>query len=136
MPALVAPRRDAARKQPRLADGRLYNTHLFTPHALAPQVEEQLRADPRVPPRPRCEPAAVGEFWYDEYIRELLRECGPRCAHISVLPVFDLSLGRPDSHHGSFGRGRVDDAITDCRHFCNNVVDVWNVVLYNFMCFT
>jgi hypothetical protein len=51
-----------------------------------------------------------------------------------VLPIFDLSLPRYDSHHGSFGRGRFDDKATDCRHFCNNVVDVWNTVFFNMLC--
>ena len=100
------------------------------------QVEESLRGDPRLPPREHCEPARVGEFWYDEYVRDVLGRCGQPCAHISMLPIFNVSLGRFNSHHGSFGRGRDEDKLTDCRHFCNNVVDVWNQVLYNFLCFS
>ncbi|CAL8469668.1 g9209 [Coccomyxa elongata] len=90
---------------------------------------------PGVPPRAKCEPASVGEFWYGDWIRTYLNTtCGEPCAKIRVLPIFDLSLARYDSHHGSFGRGRFDDKATDCRHFCNNVVDVWNTVFYNMMC--
>ena len=72
---------------------------------------------------------------YGDWTRTFLNTtCGGPCAKIRVLPIFDLSLPRFDSHHGSFGRGRFDDKATDCRHFCNNVVDVWNTVFFNMLC--
>jgi hypothetical protein len=72
---------------------------------------------------------------YGDWARTFLNKtCGASCANIRVLPIFDLSLPRYDSHHGSFGRGRFDDKATDCRHFCNNVVDVWNTVFFNMLC--
>jgi hypothetical protein len=71
---------------------------------------------------------------YQDWISDHLAQCGEPCARIRVLPIFDLSLPRYDSHHGSFGRGRFDDKATDCRHFCNNVVDTWSTVFYNLMC--
>jgi hypothetical protein len=30
--------------------------------------------------------------------------CGDSCSKIQTLPIFDLSLSRYNSHHGSFGR--------------------------------
>ena len=30
--------------------------------------------------------------------------CGNSCRNIQTLPIFDLSLSRYNSHHGSFGR--------------------------------
>jgi hypothetical protein len=51
-----------------------------------------------------------------------------------LLPIYDLSLSRHNSHHGTFGRNK-DTGFTDCRHYCVNVIDWWNVVLYAQMCF-
>lgn len=87
-----------------------------------------------VPVRQRCSPASVGEFWFREHVVSVLKECGEPCKNIRLLPIFDLTLARFDSHHGTFGRGK-DTGYTDCRHFCVNVVDWWNIVLYSMMCF-
>lgn len=62
------------------------------------------------------------------------QECGVACKNIRLLPIFDMSLPRYDSHHGTYGRGK-DTGFTDCRHYCVNVVDWWNIVLYSMMCF-
>ena len=75
----------------------------------------------------------TGEYWYDRWMREELTNCGESCSHVHMLPIFQMSVTRADSHFGSFGRGRSDKQI-DCRHFCQNVVDQWNVVLYNKFC--
>ncbi len=72
---------------------------------------------------------------YRDWIADFLKTCGQPCSNIRVLPIFDLSLYRHDSHHGSFGRGR-GQRTTDCRHFCQNVVDVWSTVLFNMLCST
>lgn len=87
-----------------------------------------------VPVRQQCDPAAVGEFWFRDHVVSVLKECGTDCANIRLLPVFDMSLSRHNSHHGTFGRGK-ESGFTDCRHYCTNVVDYWNVVLYSMMCF-
>jgi hypothetical protein len=77
----------------------------------------------------------MGDCRYGDWVRTFINTtCGPACENIRVLPIFDLSLPRHDAHHGSFGRGRFDDRSTDCRHFCNPVVDMWNTVFYNMMC--
>ena len=32
-----------------------------------------------------CQPASVGEFWYDSFMRDLiLKECGDDCKHVKV----------------------------------------------------
>ena len=32
-----------------------------------------------------CQPASVGEFWYDSFMRDLiLNECGDACKHVKV----------------------------------------------------
>lgn len=32
-----------------------------------------------------CQPASVGEFWYDDFMRDLiLDECGDDCKHVKV----------------------------------------------------
>ena len=72
---------------------------------------------------------------YGDWVRTYINTtCGVACENIRVLPIFDMSLPRHDAHHGSFGRGRFDDKSTDCRHFCNPVVDMWNTIFYNMMC--
>jgi len=86
-----------------------------------------------VPAREQCDPVTVGEYWFREQTLAALKECGEPCKKIKLLPVFDLSLARHDSHHGSFGRGK-DMGVTDCRHFCKNVVDWWNILLYSMIC--
>lgn len=68
------------------------------------------------------------------WVRNLLKTCGSECSNIHMLPIYHLSLAMHNSHHGSFGRGRRDRAV-DCRHWCDNVLDVWNQVLYNELCF-
>lgn len=60
--------------------------------------------------------------------------CKEDCAHIHMLPVYHLSLAAHNSHHGSYGRG-VNERQIDCRHYCANVIDTWNQVLYNKLCF-
>ena len=84
--------------------------------------------------RERCDPASVGEYWFREHVVHTLKECGPACSNIRLLPIYDLSLSRHNSHHGTYGRGK-ETGYTDCRHYCVNVVDWWNVVLYAQMCF-
>ncbi|CAL5222153.1 g4478 [Coccomyxa viridis] len=87
-----------------------------------------------MPKQEVCEPAKHGEYYYDTEIMKYLKKCGEFCAHIHILPVYHLSLPAHNSHHGSFGRGISEGAI-DCRHYCANVVDTWNQVLYNKLCF-
>ena len=87
-----------------------------------------------VPVRERCDPASVGEYWFREHVVHTLKECGPACANIRLLPIYDLSLSRHNSHHGTYGRGK-ETGYTDCRHYCVNVIDWWNVVLYAMVCF-
>ena len=84
-----------------------------------------------------CTPTEEGETWYDGFIKEYLRSCGPKCANISILPIFELSLGRHGSHLGPL-QGRTAQSrhsSWDCRHFCSNVLHTWNTVLYNALCF-
>jgi hypothetical protein len=80
-----------------------------------------------------CPPTKLGESWYEEYVRAFLRKCGTKCSHISLLPVFQLTVGRPNSHMGSFGHGK-DGHNLDCRMYCSNVVDQWNVLMFNLLC--
>ena len=56
-----------------------------------------------------------------------------RCSHIYLLPVFQLTVGKPASHLGSFGHGKEGSNL-DCRLYCSNVVDQWVVLLYNLLC--
>ena len=79
-----------------------------------------------------CSPAAVGEPWYDQFVKDYLSSCGAPCSHIHMLPVFLLSLGRHKSHLGVGGLGIKD--VYDCRHYCDNVLDAWNRLLYNKIC--
>eukprot|EP00884_Botryococcus_braunii_P007792 jgi/Botrbrau1/17013/Bobra.49_2s0071.1 len=65
------------------------------------------------PSDPKCEPASRGEFWYDDYMRKVLEDCGERCKHIRILPVFNAALPRHNMHHGSVGRSYPQ---TDCRN--------------------
>ena len=87
-----------------------------------------------VPPREKCDPASVGEYWFREHVVHTLKACGAECSNIRLLPIYDMSLARHNSHHGTYGRGK-EVGYTDCRHYCVNVVDWWNVVLYAMMCF-
>ncbi|EIE21588.1 hypothetical protein COCSUDRAFT_66960 [Coccomyxa subellipsoidea C-169] len=80
-----------------------------------------------------CPATKLGESWYEEYVRAFLRKCGTKCSHVSLLPVFQLTVGRPNSHMGSFGHGK-DGHNLDCRMYCSNVVDQWNVLLFNLLC--
>lgn len=41
---------------------------------------------------------------------------------VRVLPIFQMTLPRYQSHHGSLGR-QQQEGQADCRHWCNNVVD-------------
>ena len=96
---------------------------------------------------------------YEDWIKLFLRQCGPRCANVQLLPVYDLTQvgcqpgfgqcfilipsvqsqrscpvqARNDAHHGSFGRGR-ESWVLDCRHFCTSVVDIINQVLFGLLC--
>lgn len=88
---------------------------------------------PHLPAQEACEPASAGEYYYDTWVHRHLAQCGARCSHIHMLPVYHLSLPMHDSHHGSFGRG-VDDKHIDCRHYCSNVIDTWSQVLYHKVC--
>ncbi|CAK0786753.1 hypothetical protein CVIRNUC_009967 [Coccomyxa viridis] len=87
-----------------------------------------------LPAQETCEPAQYGEYYYDTEVIKYLTKCGEFCAHIHILPVFHLSLPMHNSHHGSFGRG-IEESAIDCRHYCANVVDTWNQVLYNKLCY-
>jgi hypothetical protein len=49
-----------------------------------------------------------------------------------MLPVLQLSLERHTSHLGAGGLGIKD--VFDCRHYCDNVLDAWNRVLFNKLC--
>eukprot|EP00884_Botryococcus_braunii_P017926 jgi/Botrbrau1/4817/Bobra.0325s0036.1 len=89
---------------------------------------------PDILPPLQCSPASHGEFWYNDYVRATIKDCGMDCAHIRMLPIFDISLPRYTLHHGALGRG-LESGVRDCRHFCQPVVDTWNVVLYNMECF-
>ncbi len=82
---------------------------------------------PDLPGQMTCEAAAYGEYYYDTHIMRWLQACGAPCSHIHMLPVYHLSLPQHNSHHGSFGRGTEARRI-DCRHYCSNVIDVWNQV--------
>ncbi|KAK9916493.1 hypothetical protein WJX75_003317 [Coccomyxa subellipsoidea] len=106
-------------------------THFGGPTGTYTALVEHL---PDLPGQMTCEAAAYGEYYYDTHIMRWLQQCGPACAHIHMLPVYHLSLPRHNSHHGSFGRGTENRRI-DCRHYCSNVIDVWNQVLYNKLCF-
>lgn len=43
-----------------------------------------------------------------------LKDCKQDCSHIHILPIYHLSLGAHNSHHGSFGRG-ISEGQIDCR---------------------
>lgn len=64
-------------------------------------------------------------------MRSVLRNCGRSCAHMALVPVFDLTVAMHDSHYGSFGK--ISDVALDCRHFCANVVDAWSLVFYSML---
>ena len=86
-----------------------------------------------------CVPAAKGETEYNRYTKNLIRKCGAACAHIKWLPIFGPSLARHGSHAGDHipnkARGYWVRALHhDCRHFCLNVVDLWNQILFAMMC--
>ena len=51
---------------------------------------------------------------------------------LQVLPIFEMTRQKYNSHHGSMGRG-VSTGSADCRHWCNNVVDWWTILLYNML---
>lgn len=80
-----------------------------------------------------CPATKQGESWYEDYVRAYLRGCGNMCSHVHLLPVFQLTVGKHGSHLGSFGHGK-DGHNLDCRLYCNNVVDQWAVLLYNYLC--
>ena len=89
---------------------------------------------PGGPWRYACFSAAKGEYWYDDFVRRLLAgPCKGGCSRVEVLPIFEMTRARPDSHHGSMGRG-VADGQADCRHWCNNVVDQWTHLLFSMIC--
>lgn len=86
-----------------------------------------------------CAPAETGETEYNDWTRQVLANCEAACAHIRLLPIWGPSLGRFGSHAGdhipekNFGFW-VKAVRHDCRHFCLNVLDVWNQILLNMMC--
>lgn len=51
---------------------------------------------------------------------------------MQVLPIFEMSRQRPNSHHGALGRGQLE-GLADCRHWCNSVTDWWTILLYNML---
>lgn len=64
---------------------------------------------PGGPWRYTCYSAVKGEYWYDDFVRGLLSgPCKSGCSRVKMLPIFDMTLLNPNSHHGSMGRG-VDD---------------------------
>lgn len=65
------------------------------------------------PWRYQCYSALKGEFWYDEFVRDLLSgSCkAAGCYRVKILPIFDMTLSRPNSHHGSMGRGVSDGKV-------------------------
>ena len=86
-----------------------------------------------------CAPAEVGETEYDRVAKRILVECGAACSHMRWLPIFGPSLARHGSHTGDHipdkARGFWVRALHhDCRHFCLNVVDLWNQILFASMC--
>eukprot|EP00884_Botryococcus_braunii_P000146 jgi/Botrbrau1/10131/Bobra.0191s0004.1 len=89
-----------------------------------------------LPVREACEPAQFGEYWYNDWIKQIVSKCGMPCSHIRILPIFNLSLARYNLHHGSFGRGTLaKKPVRDCRHYCQPVVDLWSIVFFNSECF-
>lgn len=98
---------------------------------LVVQVQQELPQ--RVAPLQECQKTDIGEFWFDEQLQALLRACGKPCQHIGILPLFQASLPLHNSHFGTYGRGRAEGEI-DCTHFCSNVVDQYNTILYNYLC--
>lgn len=50
---------------------------------------------------------------YDEWVREVISECGHACKHIRVLPIFNATLPRFKMHHGSVGSNIMS---VDCRY--------------------
>ncbi|CAL8467102.1 g6638 [Coccomyxa elongata] len=81
-----------------------------------------------------CKPAALGEVWYDKWVADYLSSCGAKCDRVHMLPVFQLSLNKHQSHLGSISKATVGSQ-SDCRHWCSNVLHAWNQVLYNKLCF-
>lgn len=51
---------------------------------------------------------------------------------IQVMPIYEMSRQRPLYHGGAFGRGRSEGS-ADCKHYCNGMLDWWNIVLYNML---
>lgn len=77
-----------------------------------------------------CRPAQIGETWYDDYVRYLLTgPCKDDCSSIKVLPIFEMTLPRHNSHHGSMGRGQPKGR-ADCRHWFSALTDCWSIFLY------
>ncbi len=48
-----------------------------------------------------CKPAPVGEVWYDQWVVEYLKSCGAKCDRVHMLPIFQMSLTKHDSHLGA-----------------------------------
>ena len=74
-----------------------------------------------------------GEASQGDKLGLLQGPCKKDCANISGLPIYDMTLPRYLSQHGSLGRGSAEGA-ADCRHYCNNMVDQWSILLYNAVC--
>ena len=52
------------------------------------QVQQELRD--KVPPLEACKATSVGEFWFDDQMHKLLKNCGQPCAKIGILPLFQV----------------------------------------------
>jgi len=85
-----------------------------------------------------CSPASVGELYTNEVPKHVLMECGERCKHVKWLPVHSVSLARYGAHTGQHisktKRGIWNANILDCRHFCLNVLGLWNEILFSMLC--
>ncbi len=84
-----------------------------------------------------CAPADRGERYLNEVTQVLLTECGEACDHIKWVPIFAPTLQRHASHTGDhINKTKMGDWANslDCRHYCLNVIDVWNIILVHMAC--
>ncbi len=84
-----------------------------------------------------CAPADRGERYLNEVTQVLLTECGEACAHIKWVPIFAPTLQRHASHTGDhINKTKMGDWAKnlDCRHYCLNVIDVWNIIFLHMAC--
>ncbi len=52
------------------------------------QVQQEL--PDRIPPLDACKPTKIGEYWFDQHMHNMLKKCGQPCAHIGILPLFEV----------------------------------------------